>query len=106
MLPTSWCYYEEIELYRVFHLNSHFMFYVGVVVEWLKRRARDQQNLGSNPTRAILLCPWERYFAAHSPAWWFWQAVLNYSQISIRLQADSNILASPEAGLSNCLPRY
>ena len=30
---------------------------VGSVVEWLKRRARDQQSLGSKPTRAILLCP-------------------------------------------------
>ena len=39
-----------------------------------------------------------------SPAWWFWQAVLNYSNISIKLQADSNILASLEAGPGNCLP--
>ena len=43
---------------------------VGGVVEWLKRRARDQHELGSKPTRAILLCPWERHFTAHSPAWW------------------------------------
>ena len=28
------------------------------VVEWLKRRARNQHGLGSKPTRAILLCPW------------------------------------------------
>ena len=55
-------------------------------------------------TRAILLCPWERHFAALSPAWWSWQEVLNYSHISIKLQADSNILASPEAGRGNCLP--
>ena len=41
---------------------------------------------------------------------WFWQAVLNFSHISIKLknknkkfQADSNILASPEAGRGNCL---
>ena len=38
------------------------------------------------------------------PAWWSWQAVLNYSHISIELQADSNILAFPEAGRGNCLP--
>ena len=76
----------------------------GNVVKWLKRRARNQHGLGSKPTRAILLCPWERHFTAHSPAWWFWQAVLNYSHISIKLQADSNILASPEAGRGNCLP--
>ena len=35
---------------------------------------------------------------ALSPTWWSWQAVLNYSHISIKFQADSNILASPEAG--------
>ena len=56
------------------------------------------------PTCAILLCPWERHLAAHSPARWSWQAALNYSHISIKLQADSNILASPEAGRGNCLP--
>ena len=69
----------------------------------VKRRDRDQHGLGSKPTRAIQLCPWERHFTALSPAWWSWQAVLNYSNISVRLQADSNILASPEAGRGNCL---
>ena len=59
--------------------------YVGSVVEWLKRRTRDQHDLGSKPTLAILLCSWERHFTAHSPAWWSWQAVLNYSHISIKL---------------------
>ena len=78
--------------------------FVGSVVEWLKRRTRDQQGLGSKPTRAILLCLWESHFTAHSSAWWSWQAVLNYSHISIKLQADSNVLASPEAGRGNCLP--
>ena len=70
-------------------------------VEWLKRRARDQHHLGSKPTRIILLCYWERHFTAF---WWSWQAVLNYSHISIKLQADSNVLVSPEAGRGNCLP--
>ena len=79
-------------------------YYIGSVVEWLKRRARDQHGLGSKPTRAILLCPWERHFTAHSIAWWLWQAVLNYSHISIKLQADSKSLVSPEAGGGNCLP--
>ena len=65
--------------------------------------ARDQHGLGSIPTRAILLYPWKRHFTAHSPAWWSWQAVLNYSNVSIKLQAYSNILASPEAGRGNCL---
>ena len=52
---------------------------VDSVVEWLKRRARDQHGLGSKPTRVILLCTWERHFTALFPAWWSWQAVLNYS---------------------------
>ena len=65
---------------------------IGSVVEWLKRRARDQYGLGSKLIHAILLCSWERHFTALSPAWWSWQAVLNYSHISIKLQADSNIL--------------
>ena len=50
---------------------------MGSVVEWLKRRARDQHGLNSKNTRAILLCPWERHFTALSPAWWFWQTILN-----------------------------
>ena len=63
-------------------------------------------NLGSKPTCAILLCPWERHFTAVSSAWWSWQAVLNYSHFSIKLQADSNILASPEAGRVIAYPMY
>ena len=70
----------------------------------VKGRARDEHGLGSKPTRAILLCPWERHFTVLSPAWCSWQAVLNYSHISIKLQADSNIWASPEANRGNCLP--
>ena len=76
---------------------------VGSVVEWLKRFAHDQHDLGSKPTRVILLCPWERHFTAFSLAWRSWQAVLNFSHIFIKLEADSNILASPEAGRGNCL---
>ena len=37
-------------------------FIVGSVVEWLERRNCDRLGLGSKPTRAILLCPWERHF--------------------------------------------
>ena len=74
------------------------------VVKWLKRRAYDQHGLGSKLTRAILLCSWKRHFTALSSAWWSWQAVLNYKNISIKLQADSNILASPEEDWDNCLP--
>ena len=59
--------------------------YVGSVVEWLKHRDDDQHGLGSKPTCTILLCPWERHFTALSPAWWSSLAVLNYSNISIKL---------------------
>ena len=64
----------------------------------------DRHGLGPKPTRAILLCPWKRHYTAISPAWWSWQAVLNFSHISIKFEAGSNILASPKAGPGNCLP--
>ena len=35
---------------------------------------------------------------------WSRKSVLNFSHISIKLQADRNILAFPEAGRGNCLP--
>ena len=72
--------------------------------EWLERWDCNQHGFASKPTRAILLCPWERHFTTFSPAWWSWQAVRNYSHIFIKFQADSNILASPKAGRGNCLP--
>ena len=65
----------------------------------LEHLAYDQHYLSSKPTWTILLCPWEKHLTTLSPAWWFWQAVLNFSHVSIKLQADSNILKSPEAGL-------
>ena len=37
---------------------------VGSVVQCFKRRDCDRQSLGSKPTPAILLCPWERHFTA------------------------------------------
>ena len=40
------------------------------MVEWLERCDYDPQGLGSKPTRAILLCPWERQFMALFPACW------------------------------------
>ena len=39
-------------------------------VQCIKHRTDDQHGLGSKPTCAILLCPWERHFTALSPAWW------------------------------------
>ena len=89
--------------FATMYLLSTIIHIVGSVVEWLKHHARDQHSLSSKPTCIILLCPWERHFRALSPAWWSWQAVLNYSHISIKLQADSNILGSLEAGHGNCL---
>ena len=71
------------------------------MVDWFERRDCDQHGQGSKPTSAIL--SWKRHLTALSPAWWSWQAVLNYSHISIKFQVDSNILASPEAGRGNCL---
>ena len=67
-------------------------------------RAPGLRSYGLKPTGVILLCPWERHFTALSPVWWSWQALLNFNHISTKLQADSNILASPEAGRGNCLP--
>ena len=58
--------------------------------------------VGLKLTRAILLRLWKRRFTALSPAWWSSQAVLNYSYISIKLLASSNILVSPEAARGNC----
>ena len=47
---------------------DHIHKLVGSVVEWLKRRVRDQHGLGSKPNRAILLCPWKRHFTTLSSA--------------------------------------
>ena len=82
-------------------------FLVKSMVEWLKRRVC---GLGSKPTRAILLCAWERHFTEISSAWWSWQTVLNFSHISIKPKNKltnlncTAILASPEAGRRNGLP--
>ena len=89
-------------LFRIFSYSITHK--VGSVVEWLKHRADDQHGLGSKPTCTILLCSWERHFTALSLAWWSWQAVPNYNNISTKLLADSNVLTSPEAGRGNCLP--
>ena len=67
-------------------------------VEWVKRCA---YGLGSKPTRAILLCPWEKHFTALSPVWWSWQASSSkFQSYPYKIQADSNILACRV----NCLP--
>ena len=90
------------------------MMFVDSVIKWLQHQDCDQHVLNLIPTHTILLCPWERHSMAFSPAWWSWQAVINFSHIFIKFHADSNILASPEAGqaimealidrVSNCLP--
>ena len=76
------------------------------MVKWLKHQADDQPGLGSKPTCTILFCFWKRHFMALSPAWWSWQTVLHCSNISIKLQVDSNILAFPEAGWGSCFHRF
>ena len=52
---------------KLFKSGAEFGGPVGRVVEWLKHRTDDQHGLGSKPTRAILLCSWERHFTALSP---------------------------------------
>ena len=71
--------------------------FVGSVVKWLEHCACDQHDLGLKPTHAILLCSWERHFAALSPAWWSWQAVLNYkwTAISWHLWKQVGVIAYP-----------
>ena len=101
---SMYIYFYDICIHSMLFIGYVSMYLVGSVVEWIKHRTDDQHGLGSKPTCAILLCPWERHFTTLSPAWWSWQAVLNYSNISTKLLADSNILASPEAGRGNCLP--
>ena len=76
--------------------------FLASVVEWSKREYGDRHGLVSKTYSRHSVVSWERHFAALSPA--SRQAVLNYSHISIKLQADSNILASAEAGRGNCLP--
>ena len=79
-------------------------FIVGCVVEWLKCCAYNQHGPSSKCTHTILLCLWERHFTVLYSAWWSWLTVLNFSPISIKLQVDSNVLTSLEAGQGNCLP--
>ena len=80
------------------------------MVEWLKRGACDQHGLGSKRAHAILLHPCKRHVTALFAAWQSWQAVPNFTHISIKLKnqnkkfhANSDILASSEAGRGNCL---
>ena len=47
-------------------LKQEDLFIIGSVVKWLEHRDCDQRSLGSKPSGAILLCPWERHSAAHS----------------------------------------
>ena len=68
------CFWEIVRrhiklLYLVYFINV-LLIYVGSVVEWLKQWTDNQHGLGSKPTCAILLCPWERPFTALSRAWW------------------------------------
>ena len=41
--------------------KSQLFRYIDSVVEWLKPRNCHRHGLGSKPTGAILLCPWERH---------------------------------------------
>ena len=48
------------------------------------RRDCDRHGLASKPTRGILLCPWEKTLYGTFLAWWSWQAILNFSHISLK----------------------
>ena len=75
---------KETTILQVF-MNKIF-FFVGSMVDWIKRRAGDQHDLGSKFTRAILWWAWEKHFTALFPAWWSWQAVRNFNHISMKLK--------------------
>ena len=104
IMVTGLIKYSKLELC----CSKESLYYYGSrcassAVEWLEGRECDRHGPGSKPTRTILLCPWQRHFRALSAAWWSWQTVVNYNHISIKFQAHSYILASPEAGRGNCL---
>ena len=75
---------NETEKFCKFFINKAF--FVGSVIEWLKRCACDRHGLGSKSTRAILLCPREKHFTPLFFACWSWQRVLNFSHIFIKLK--------------------
>ena len=63
--------YETIIGMRFFKIQRDDKKYVVIklknfLVEWLERWEGERHGLGSKPTRAILLCPWERYFTTLS----------------------------------------
>ena len=95
---------QNIKISCSTYLSNFAELAIDSVVEWLRRRAHDQHGLGSKTTRAILLCRWERHFTALFPCLVVLASSSKLSRISIKLQADSNILVSPEAGRGNCLP--
>ena len=61
--------------------NKHDI--VDSTIEWLEHLDCNRHGPDSKPTRAILLCPWERHFTALFLAWYSWQAVLSFTHISM-----------------------
>ena len=60
-------YSKKLYIIRRIRLDgTHVTYRVGSVIEWLQHRGCDRHGLGSKPTRAFLLCPWERHFTALS----------------------------------------
>ena len=68
------CLVLPVKLLIIFHasrlecVTSMLYGRFGSVVKWLEQRDYERHGLGSKPTRAVLLCPSERQFAAHSSA--------------------------------------
>ena len=85
---------------------------VGSVVEWFKCLDCNRHGLGLKPTRAILLCLWISHsvVSLHKKLYGTFPCLVvlassfKLSRISIKFEADSNILASPKAGWGHCLP--
>ena len=58
------------------------------MVKWLECHDYDQRVLGLKPTCTILLCPCERHFITLFHAWQSQLAILNYSNIYIKLKTN------------------
>ena len=46
--------------------SDDLFFFLEITVFVARKVQNDQHGLGSKPTRAVRLCPWERHFTAHS----------------------------------------
>ena len=66
-LTDSFIWFCMVVFCFVWFYMVRFFCMVDIMVKRLQRRVYDQHGLGAKPTRAILLCPWERHFTAQIP---------------------------------------